>query len=196
MNSQLAIIVLIDVEAALAANSLQGHAYLVDDNRHMGSTGQGTGNLTTVVVGCQIVNWLIAGIDLSGTQPFPALEAIGGDAVAMQIMIPQLFDSPALDGSRGLWWGGTVDAAIPGIYKYTLHVNIAGTRLSLEAAVDVRTGFTMDALPALRSRSRLGATLANRASADGSLQNPDQHVGLLSRDQRARLRQLMLRRGQ
>lgn len=188
MNNQLAIIVLIDTEAALAAKSLRGNAYLVDNFRFMGSTGQGTENLTTTVIGNQVVNWLVGGIDLSGTQPTPVLESIGGEAVDKQIMVPQLFDSPALDGSMGLWWGATVDSNVPGKYGYTLHFNIGGSKLVLNSTLDVQTGFTMEVPLSKTVAPRAAAAgLRAKAMANGSILNPDNHVSLFTRNQLGQL---------
>ena len=88
MINQNAIIVLIDVEAALKAKSLHGNSFLIDNYRIKGSTGQGTEQLCTAVIGSQIFNWIISGLDLSGRQPFPVLENIGGEAVEKQINKP------------------------------------------------------------------------------------------------------------
>lgn len=189
MNSQLAIIVMIDVEAALAAQTLHGNTYLIDNNRFMGSTGEGTEQMTTKVVGNQIMNWLVSGIDISGTQPFPVLENVGGAAVDQQIMVPQLFDSPALGANRGFWWGATVDANAAGTYGYTLFFDIAGTKMQFVAALDVQPGFTMQeafsyqqSLPQATAL-RAGTSLRAQAAADGSIANPDNHVSLFTRYQ-------------
>lgn len=189
MNSQLAIVVLIDVEAARKAKSLQGNTYLIDNNRFMGSTGEGSEQLCTTIVGNQIMNWLASGIDVSGQQPFPVLVGIGGEAVDKQIMVPQLFDSPALDGSLGLWWGATVDANVAGKYSYTLYFDIAGERMEFVSSIDVRTGFTMGTAFSFKAAAanagvRTAATsLRARTTADGSLANPDNHVSLFTRHQ-------------
>ncbi len=191
MNNQLAIVVMIDVEAALRSGSLQGNTYLVDNNRVNGSSGQGSGQLTTQVVGNQIVNWLASGIDLSGQQPFPVLESIGGEAVEKQVMVPLLFDSPALDGNLGLWWGASVDANVSGKYNYTMFFDIGGVKMEFVSSVNVVQDFTMEPeIAALVTRPRMAAparraatALQARTAADGSILNPDNHVSLFTRNQ-------------
>lgn len=198
MNNQLAIVVMIDVEAALRAGSLQGNTYLVDNNRVNGSSGQGSGQLTTQVVGNQILNWLASGIDLSGQQPFPVLENIGGEAVEKQVMVPLLFDSPALDGNLGLWWGASVDANVSGRYSYTMYFDIGGVKLELVSSINVAQDFTMEPeIAALVTRPRMAApvrraatALQARAAADGSILNPDNHVSLFTRNQINRVKNL------
>jgi hypothetical protein len=68
MSQQLAIIVLVDVAAALEGRSLQGHTYLFDNMRLQGSEGEGTGDLLTAINGAhwsdgsqadeKVLNWL------------------------------------------------------------------------------------------------------------------------------------------
>jgi len=68
MSQQLAIIVLVDVVAALKARSLKDHTYLFDNMKHHGSEGEGTPDLVTAVNGAhwadgsqadeQVLNWL------------------------------------------------------------------------------------------------------------------------------------------
>lgn len=184
MNSQLAIAVLIDVEAALRAGSLHGHAYLVDNNRFMGSTGQGSEQLTTTIVGTQIMNWLSTGLDISGQQPFPLIEKIGGEAVDKQIMVPLLFDSPALDGGLGLWWGASVDANVPGRYSYTLYFDIGGRKMELLSSIDVQADFTMDKAPARAATRRKLVSVSVQAPAfeHSAIVDPANHLSLLPKN--------------
>lgn len=203
MINQLAIVVLIDVEVALKQGNLQGCTYLVDNYRFKGSTGQGTGQLRTKVIGCNIMNWLITGLDYSGNQPMPALFSIGGEAVDKQIMVPQLFDSPAL-GDLGLWWGATVDAQVAGTYRYTLGISLGAAKMEYESSVYVEPGFTMEtttmaasqlkAAPVPRMAISGPDSLLARATADGSLMNPDDHVSLFSKIERDKMRALLNRR--
>lgn len=188
MYSQLAIVVLIDVENALRENTLRGHTYLIDNYRFMGSTGQGTEKLTTMVVGNQILNWLVTGIDLAGQQPVPALVGIGGEAVEKQILVPQFYDSPALDGNMGYWWGGTVDSNVPGTYSYTLYFDIGGTLMEFVSAVTVSTGFTMEPHEIASPYRKRSAPQKGRV-LDSRLMNPENHASLFSRDEVLRMRE-------
>jgi len=72
MSQQIAIIVLVDIKAALETKSLDGNIYLMDNLRTNGSEGQGTGKLITAIDGsywCDgsqnsdiVFNWIISGI--------------------------------------------------------------------------------------------------------------------------------------
>ena len=140
---QLAIIVVIDIEAALDAGVLEGNTYLIDNNEWKGSTGEGTESLQTVIEGTQIMNWLIASIDIMNSKlPFPVLKRVSGEAVDMQIMVPVQFKSPELGGGDGLWWSATVDAQVSGIYAYTLELDIGGVSMNFTSHVNVKKSFS------------------------------------------------------
>lgn len=146
---QLAIVAGVDSEAALVAESLSGHIYLMDNNVSGGSTGQGTENLVTAVDGMQILNWLVAGLDWR----IPvALGGISGEAVEKGVMAPQKFFSPDLGPGTGEWWGAMVGSTKPGQYSYTLNLLVGGdprttpptppTPMSFDSTVNLKRGFS------------------------------------------------------
>ncbi len=72
MSVQASIMLMVDVESALLANTLEGYTYLFDNLGYQGSTGQGTGQLVTGaegeywIDGTQadeiVLNWLTVGV--------------------------------------------------------------------------------------------------------------------------------------
>lgn len=72
MSQQLGIMLMIDVEAALKANTLEDNIYMYDNMKQQGSEGQGTGALVSAIHGTywndgsqaneQVLNWLLQGI--------------------------------------------------------------------------------------------------------------------------------------
>ncbi|MGR9051202.1 MAG: hypothetical protein ACU84J_00995 [Gammaproteobacteria bacterium] len=72
MSQQLGIILMIDVDAAVQANTLEGNTYLFDNMKLQGSEGEGTGRLVSAINGShfcdgsqaneQVLNWLPYGI--------------------------------------------------------------------------------------------------------------------------------------
>ncbi|WP_106396601.1 hypothetical protein [Actinocorallia populi] len=107
MAQQHGIIVLIDVDNALKERSLDGNAYWFDNMKFLGSTGVGTGNLTTIVPGSyfldgsqateQVLNWLPAAL---GAVP-PTVPRNYHAEQARQIDREALAGIAALDGSDG-----------------------------------------------------------------------------------------------
>lgn len=141
MYSQLSVGILIDVEAVLQSRTFAGHTHMID-NVVDAASGERAPN-TTLIVGNQVLNWLLMPIDWSNPAFTADITDITGEAVDKQILVPQLFDSPAIVG-RGYWWGGTVDARLPGHYGYNLKVSLGSQFcLDLPMQLDVRTGFAM-----------------------------------------------------
>jgi hypothetical protein len=78
MSQQFAIAMMIDIGAALRANTLEGSIYLFDNMKSQGSQGQGTGDLVTAINGTywfdgsqaneQVLNWMVLGLDASLTK--------------------------------------------------------------------------------------------------------------------------------
>lgn len=73
MGQQLGIVAVIDIAAAVEANSLQNHIWLVDNGGWEGSTGEGAGTLASAIdvtdaaqAGPPTLNWLPIGV---GTLP-------------------------------------------------------------------------------------------------------------------------------
>ncbi|MDX6741292.1 hypothetical protein [Actinocorallia sp. A-T 12471] len=208
MAQQHGIIVLIDVDNALQERTLDGNAYWFDNMKFLGSTGEGTGGLVTIVPGAyfldgsqateQVLNWLpaslgavpptvprnylaeqalqtdrdalahlaavgagdeaevgrikeevgvrakqsrsakgiptakildatghVAGSDAADTYnyPTPVITDITGPAVEQKIMYPAQYGSPDMIYD-GWYWAATVDTSRPGIYSYTMHIQL------------------------------------------------------------------------
>lgn len=80
MSQQGAIVIVVDIPAALKARSLKGNLYMIDNLRADGSEGEGTGELITQVRGSywsngsqasnSVLNWMTAGVgSLPSTLP-------------------------------------------------------------------------------------------------------------------------------
>ncbi|GII64332.1 hypothetical protein Skr01_44170 [Sphaerisporangium krabiense] len=209
MAQQHGIIVLFDVENALRTRSLDGNTYWFDNMKFLGSTGEGTGDLVTIVPGTyfldgsqateQVLNWLPAALgaipptvprnylaererahdqrtlqqlaalggegeasgaeltrlkqrvgrrprkqaggrgltatkllDVTGSTttsaaaynyPAPVITDITGQAVSEKIIYPAQYGSPDMVYD-GWYWAATVDTSRPGVYPYTMHVQL------------------------------------------------------------------------
>ncbi|MEV6981547.1 hypothetical protein AB0M95_09845 [Sphaerisporangium sp. NPDC051017] len=209
MAQQHGIIVLFDVENALRTRSLDGNTYWFDNMKFLGSVGEGTGQLVTIVPGTyfldgsqateQVLNWLPAALgaipptvprnylaeqerahdrrtleqlaalsgegeassaeltrlrqrvgkrprkqaggrgltaakllDVTGkttnsaaayNYPAPVITDITGQAVSEKIMYPAQYGSPDMIYD-GWYWAATVDTSRPGVYPYTVHVQL------------------------------------------------------------------------
>ena len=141
MNSQLSIVAVIDVEAALRDGTLTGNCNLVDNNRYRGSTGEGTDQLVTFIQGNQVANWLVLPADIFNPIGVPYIEKISGEAVDKGIMAPQVFESPEFQ-TLGLWWGSNINTGVEGLYHYTITFNVADNQMDLIASIYAKRAFS------------------------------------------------------
>ena len=141
MNSQLAILAIVDVEAVQNTGTLIGNCNLIDNNRVRGSSGEGSGQLVTHVEGSQIVNWLVLPADIFNGGSSPYITKIGGEAVDKGIMVPRVFESPEF-GSLGIWWGANVTTNHEGLYHYTLTFNVGGKEMDFISSIYAKPAFS------------------------------------------------------
>ncbi|MFG2003955.1 hypothetical protein ACGFNU_32840 [Spirillospora sp. NPDC048911] len=137
MPQHLALIVLVDVNAALKAGALEDNIYLLDNMSLLGSENEGTGNLVTAVNGTcwcdgsqadeQVLNWLPYSLGrdtVSGPPPLtPVITDITGEAVDQQIIYPAQYGSPDLV-TDGWYWSASVDTSHHGTFSYTLEIEL------------------------------------------------------------------------
>ena len=56
------VLVAVDTENALASGDLQNNVYLMDNNKYMGSYGEGTSELVTEINDGQLIKWKVTSI--------------------------------------------------------------------------------------------------------------------------------------
>ncbi len=63
--SQVDVLIVADVEGALASGNLQDNVYMIDTNKHAGSGSEGQAELYTAVKDGQVLNWSVVGVSPS-----------------------------------------------------------------------------------------------------------------------------------
>lgn len=127
----------------MRTGSLIGNVHVVDNGDRPGAPETAGAIPPCRVIGGQVVNWLALGIDWRSPTYQVFVADVRGEAVDKRVLFPKIYDSPALVG-RGYWWGATVDAAVPGVYEYTLALKLgASLTLDQKLHLDVRDDFTM-----------------------------------------------------
>jgi len=136
MSQQLGIILLIDVAAAIEANTLEGNTYLFDNMKLQGSEGLGTGKLISAINGTSycdgsqvsqdighlgqkimdVTGNLVTEVD--GKIPEinslnPIITNITGEAVDKNVIYPAAYGSPDMV-TDGWYWAASVDTSRPG----------------------------------------------------------------------------------
>ncbi|ROO88318.1 hypothetical protein EDD29_5982 [Actinocorallia herbida] len=143
LNSvQLNVVTLVDMEKAVAQESLDGCLTMMDNS--IGGVGQGTDHLETVCKQGQVINWIIRPIDMhrrpDGTWPpmpkinnlvFLDIEEGDEDDPAERRMMTELKVYGGPDRMRHkytavyyYWAGAVMTTARPGLYRYRFVIEL------------------------------------------------------------------------
>jgi hypothetical protein len=117
------IIVPVDIVETLTTDTLEGNVYLIDNNKSLGSTGEGTAQLHTHLEVGDRVGWFVMGLEV---ETAVNIIEIQGPAVKICNPEPQAGDFNTL-------WIGTVTQCESGTYPYTLVLNVEGKTMTLPA---------------------------------------------------------------
>jgi hypothetical protein len=124
------ILIVVDVQGALASSSLMNNVYMVDTNKYLGSWQEGTNQLHTVCQDGQLLNWRAVSIS-----PDNEINITGfsGQMVSTKIC------NPVQQGLAGeTYWTGRVETqGAFSSYDYTLTLSIDGKKLSFSPFVKV-----------------------------------------------------------
>lgn len=112
------VLIVVDVEGALASGNLSSNVYLVDTNKYMGSYNEGQTELVTVLAVGDMVIWSVAPID-PGTSV--AIQSFSGAAIGQQV-------TPVFMPLTGSW--GSKFSAVPPTsgtqFQYSVNLQFEG----------------------------------------------------------------------
>ncbi|SQD93961.1 MULTISPECIES: hypothetical protein [unclassified Parafrankia] len=118
------VLVVVDVEGALAG-SLGDNVYLVDTNKHFGSSGEGQEGLSTACRDGQLVAWNVVPVSPSNDVQ---IAEFTGQIINNGTCVPKLVSTP--DGD---YWEGRVEArGTTGYQQYSLVLAMDGTRATFD----------------------------------------------------------------
>jgi hypothetical protein len=128
------VLIVVDVEGALASGNLGDNVYLIDTNGFFGSGGEGQAELQTACLDGQIVIWSISSVD-----PGADVEIAGftGQIIDQRICVPQQTTLPTGD----VVWSGRVEsqgAVAEYQYSCTLLFNKT-TKMSFDPFLNVKS---------------------------------------------------------
>jgi hypothetical protein len=83
--SNVDVLIVVDVEGALASQNLQNNVYLIDTNKFMGSYNEGGAELYTKVSNGQTVTWSVAPVDPNTSA---VISSFTGQAITQNIISP------------------------------------------------------------------------------------------------------------
>lgn len=114
------VLIVVDVENALATNDLGDNVYLIDNNKNSGSYDEGKDELVTACYNGQIINWSVVGVVAENQVE---INAFTGDMINDNICVPQ--KTPSL--GRTNWQGGVNDTKPGDKVQYSVELQMNGS---------------------------------------------------------------------
>jgi hypothetical protein len=134
--AQVDVLIVADVEGALASGDLQSNVYLIDTNKHAGSGGEGQAELYTACQDGQIITWNVVGVSPSSDVQ---ITQFTGDMVNNNICVPTQVSTP--DGN---YWEGRVEARLsPGgneTSQYSVVLTMDGKPMTFDPFLKISRG--------------------------------------------------------
>ncbi len=128
--SVISVLIVVDVEAALAENNLQSNVYLVDTNQYVGSGNEGQAELQTACTNGDTINWTVTPI-APGTSV--SISGFTGQMVGDGICNPQQVNAPS-----GLYWQGVVQAqGFTGQQQYSVTLVADGKTMGFDPFLEI-----------------------------------------------------------
>jgi len=132
MANQINVLIIVDVEGALASGALDSNVYLVDTNKFFGSYSEGQEELVTSCKDGQIIIWSVTPIN-----PGDDAEITGftGQIIDQKICQPQqITPVPGV-----VAWSGRVESqGATGRYQYSCTLSFDGRSMSFDPFLQVK----------------------------------------------------------
>jgi hypothetical protein len=126
------VLIVVDVEGALASGDLGANVYLIDTNKYFGSGSEGQEELVTSCKDGQTIVWSIASVN-----PGDDAEIAGfsGQAVTSRVCNPKQTTLPTGD----VVWSGRVESqGATARYQYTCTLSFDGKAMTFDPFLDVK----------------------------------------------------------
>lgn len=127
------VLIIIDVVNALATGNLTNNTYMVDTNKYMGSSGEGTNKLHTKCYDTQRINWRVASVS-----PNCEVKIVKfyGNMVSTRVCDPQ--KQGDIDDE---YWSAKVQARLEkgktATYSYYCEILVGGKRMDFDPYIEV-----------------------------------------------------------
>jgi hypothetical protein len=126
------VLIVVDVEGALASANLMDNVYLIDSNKYFGSGSEGQAELKTACKDGQVIAWNVAPVS-SSTQV--EITQFTGQMVNDKICVPQLVSTP-----EGAYWTGRVEAqGVASTQQYSVTLTADGKAMEFDPFLLIST---------------------------------------------------------
>jgi hypothetical protein len=124
------VLIVVDVEGALASNDLQDNVYLIDTNKYVGSGNEGQAELKTVCQDTQPISWSV--VPVSPANDVDIVQ-FTGRMVNDKICVPKQYTMPG-----GTYWQGVVEAqGMTGEQQYSVVLTMDGRQMSFDPFLEI-----------------------------------------------------------
>ena len=131
-TKEINVLIVVDVEAALASGNLGANVYLIDTNGYFGSGSEGQEELVTACLDGQIIIWSVASVD-----PGDDAEISGftGQIITDKVCVPQQSTLPTGD----VIWSGRVETqGAVAKYQYSCTLSFDGKNMTFDPFLNVK----------------------------------------------------------
>lgn len=126
------VLIVVDVEGALASGDLGSNVYLIDSNKHFGSGSEGQEELVTACLDGQIIIWSVTPVN-----PGDDAEIVGftGQMVTSKVCNPQQSVLPTGDT---VWSGRVESQGTAATYQYSCTLSFDGKSMNFDPFLNVK----------------------------------------------------------
>lgn len=131
MVNEINVLIVVDVEGALASGDLSSNVYLIDTNKFFGSYGEGQEELVTTCSDGQIIIWSVASVN-----PGDDVEITGftGQMIDQKICLPK--QSTLVTGET-VWSGRVESQGSTAKYQYSCTLSFDGKAMTFDPFLNV-----------------------------------------------------------
>lgn len=126
------VLIIVDVEGALASGDLGANVYLVDTNKYFGSGSEGQEELVTACTDGQVVIWSVAPVD-PGTDA--TIVQFTGQMVDDRVCIPVKSTVPG--GGAVIWSARVETQGVSQTYQYSCVLSFDGKQMTFDPFLKV-----------------------------------------------------------
>lgn len=129
--SEVNVLIVVDVEGALASGDLGANVYLIDTNKHFGSGGEGQTELTTSCKDGQILVWSVASVNPGDDAD---IAGFTGQIVDQRICVPK--QATVVTGET-VWSGRVESQGASSTYQYSCTLSFDGKAMNFDPFLKV-----------------------------------------------------------
>lgn len=126
------VLIIVDVEGALASGDLGSNVYLVDTNKYFGSGSEGQEELVTACNDGQVIIWSVTPVD-PGTDA--SIVGYTGEMVDKHVCVPTKSNVPG--GGAVIWSARVETQGVSAKYQYSCILSFDGRQLTFDPFLNV-----------------------------------------------------------